>query len=237
MQQKMTLRSDKTEMILKEQKKTKDEKAGTASAHMRLEEDRVAELLDIAAEVFIEHGFEAASTNEIARRANSSKTTFYSRFPTKEKLFIAVLERRMDHIFKQVATALPPDAPIEGTLREYGSRVLELAISNDQVAMLKVVSMESRRFPELARQFYELGPKRGIAYLTQYMQEQIRRGCLIDDDPTIMAEHFHSLLTSGAVRWCVLGVRIKLEARDRQKRIDAAVKAFLRAYSPIEPLK
>lgn len=35
----------------------------------------------------ISEGFSAASTNEIARRANLSKTTFYSRFPTKERLF------------------------------------------------------------------------------------------------------------------------------------------------------
>ncbi|HTF70452.1 MAG TPA: helix-turn-helix domain-containing protein [Edaphobacter sp.] len=54
----------------------------------RLDEDRLAELLDIAAEVFITKGFEAASTNEIAKRSNSSKGTFYSRFPTKEDLFL-----------------------------------------------------------------------------------------------------------------------------------------------------
>jgi TetR/AcrR family transcriptional regulator, mexJK operon transcriptional repressor len=79
----------------------------------RLDEERLTELLDVAAEVFISEGFSAASTNEIARRANSSKTTFYSRFPTKEQLFLAVIERRMNRILQQVAASLPEEPPIE----------------------------------------------------------------------------------------------------------------------------
>jgi AcrR family transcriptional regulator len=55
----------------------------------------LTELLDVATEVFVSEGFSAASTNEIARHANSSKTTFCSRFPTEEQLFLAVIERRM----------------------------------------------------------------------------------------------------------------------------------------------
>jgi TetR/AcrR family transcriptional regulator, mexJK operon transcriptional repressor len=219
-------------MTATKQKKLKDVGTRAGTGQMRLEEDRVAELLDIAAEVFIEHGFEAASTNEIARRANCSKTTFYSRFPTKEKLFIAVLERRMDQIFREVATALPPDPPIESTLKDFSSRLLKLAIAKEQIALLQVVGMESRRFPELGQQFYELGPKRGITYLTQYMQEQIKRGRLMKEDPAIMAEHLHALLTSGPVRWFVLGLRNNLDQKEKQMRIDAAVEVFLRAYSP-----
>src|SRR5271163_2403355 len=97
----------------------------------RLEENRVAELLDIATEVFIQHGFEGASTNEIARKANCSKTTLYSRFPTKEKLFLAVLERRMEYVFSRYAIAFPMDAPLKRTLKEYGARLLELVLSED----------------------------------------------------------------------------------------------------------
>ncbi len=100
------------------QKTRAQEPALPAPAHPRLEEDRIGELLDIAAEVFIAHGFEGASTTEIASSAKTSKRTFYSRFPTKEKLFIAVLERRMDFIFSQVFTELSPDSPLEESLKE-----------------------------------------------------------------------------------------------------------------------
>lgn len=203
----------------------------TAPVRLRLEEDRVAELLDVATEVFIAHGFEGASTNEIARRANCSKTTFYSRFPTKQQLFIAVLERRMNMIFREMSTALPVEPPIEGTLKEFGSRLVRLALSENQISLLRVVSMEAPRFPELADRFFELGPKRGQAELGRYMREQIKLGRLLKEDPQLMAEHFISLITGGPVRWAVLHLSAYPSLKERQKRLDAAIKVFLRAYA------
>ena len=218
-------------MATLKQRKVMSIPATTAPIQSRLEEDRVAELLDIAAEVFIAHGFEGASTTEIASRANSSKRTFYSRFPTKEKLFVAVLERRMDLIFSEVSTAMPISSPIEETLKEYGSRLLRLALSEDQIALLRVVSMESARFPELGERFYELGPKRGLMYLGNYMEEQIKQGRLVKEDPILMAEHFIGLLTSGPVRWVVLGLQRTPIAKGVKQRVEAAARVFLRAYS------
>ncbi len=50
---------------------------------------RTDRLLDLAAEVFLELGYEGTSTALIAERAHASKQTFYARFPSKEKLFLA----------------------------------------------------------------------------------------------------------------------------------------------------
>ena len=210
-------------------------RASRARDRLRLDESRVEEILDIAAEHFISQGFQAASISAIAREANASKTTLYSRFPTKEDLFMAVLEMRMNAIFSQVSTTLPVDPPIERTLKYYGLSLLRLAISKDQVALLRVVSMECTRFPKLAERFYELGPKRGLAHLGQYMQEQIRRKRLVNENPDTMADHLSSLLTGGPVRWSILGMRRNLLDEETQKeRVDAAVKVFLRAYSDPE---
>jgi hypothetical protein len=52
-----------------------------------------------------------------ARRANSSKETFYSRFPAKESLFVAVIERRMKSVLEDVTPSLPREVPMEDTLR------------------------------------------------------------------------------------------------------------------------
>jgi TetR/AcrR family transcriptional repressor of mexJK operon len=207
------------------------QEARSTGMQPRLDDDRVSELLDVATEVFVEHGFEGASTNEIARRANCSKTTFYSRFPTKEKLFTAVLERRTKLIFNQFATTLSSKLPLEEALKEYGFRLLQVMLSEDQIALLRVVSMESPRFPQLWERFYELGPGRGLAYLGAYLEAQIKHGRLIKEDPILMAEHLISLITGGYVRWSVLGIRSHVSPKEKQRRVEAAVKVFLRAYS------
>lgn len=203
----------------------------SASIQTRLDDDRVSELLEVAAEVFIEHGFEGASTNEIARRGNCSKTTLYARYPTKEKLFLAVLERRMDLILSGFATTLRPELPIEQTLKEYGIRLLQLALSETQRGMVRVVNMESSRFPDLGKRFYELGPGRGVAILAGYMEEQIKRERLIKENPQVMAEHLMSLVTGGYVRWTMLGLPDNVSLKEKKQRVSAAVEMFLRAYS------
>jgi TetR/AcrR family transcriptional repressor of mexJK operon len=197
----------------------------------RLDEERLSQLLDVAAEVFISEGFSAASTNEIARLANSSKTTFYSRFPTKEQLFLAVIERRMTGVFQQFAASLPEDPPIEDTLRNFGSALIRIAISKQQLGLVRVISMEAAKFPELGKRYYELGPKRGEEALAAYLTKQVEKGRLMNDDTRQMAQHFMSLITGGPIRWFVLGFDpSSLPKSALQNHLDAAMRMFMRAY-------
>ena len=50
-------------------------------------------ILDAAGRVFLEHGFQGASVDEIAEAASAGKPTIYARFPNKQALFTAVVER------------------------------------------------------------------------------------------------------------------------------------------------
>lgn len=208
----------------------------SATRRKRLQDDRIAELLDVAAEVFIADGFAAASTNEMARRANASKTTFYSRFPTKEDLFLAVIERRMTKIFEQVAK-FPERSTVKSTLRQFAVNLLHIALSPEQISLIRMISMESGRYPELATRFYENGPRRGEKALATYLAGQIEIGCLREEDPLMMARHLMSLITGSPVRWFVLGFDSEpIAERSLSKHIDGVVGLFLRAYGQPEKL-
>ena len=50
-------------------------------------------ILDAAGRVFLEHGFQGASVDEIAEAASAGKPTIYASFPNKQALFTAVVER------------------------------------------------------------------------------------------------------------------------------------------------
>lgn len=200
------------------------------STRKRLQDDRIAELLDVAAEVFIADGFAAASTNKIARLANASKTTFYSRFPTKEDLFLAVIERRVTRVFEEVAK-FPEQPTIEKTLRQFGANLLDNALSPKQLSLIRMISMESERYPELAKCFYEKGPKRGEEALATYLASQIKIGHLNGKDPLSMARHLINLFTGSPVRWFILGFDEKpVTAHSLRTHIKSAVDLFLRAY-------
>lgn len=212
----------------------KKRQAASTTRRKRLQDDRIAELLDVAAEVFIAEGFAAASTNEMARRANASKTTFYSRFPTKEDLFLAVIARRMTKIFEQVAK-FPERRTIQSTLRQFGANLLHVALSPEQISLIRMISMEADRYPELATRFYENGPKRGEEALATYLAGQIKARHLRDEDPLMMARHLMSLITGSPVRWFVLGFDSEpIAERSLRRHIDGVVNLFLRAYGRSE---
>jgi TetR/AcrR family transcriptional regulator, mexJK operon transcriptional repressor len=206
-------------------------KTAQKTTRARLEEERLEELLDIAADVFIAEGFAAASTNVIARRSNSSKTTFYSRFPTKEHLFVAVIEHRLNKIFADMSTRLPVEPALEETLFEFGLRLLNQALSQKQIALVRVIAMEADRFPQLGQKFFELGPKRGLAILAEYLALQSERGHLEKENPKSMAESFIALLVGGPVLWYILGLQSSLPSGPKQQEhLREVIRLFLRLY-------
>jgi TetR/AcrR family transcriptional regulator, mexJK operon transcriptional repressor len=201
----------------------------------RLNAERLAELLDVATEVFLEQGFDAASTREIARRANASKTTFYARFPSKEDLFLAVVERRMATVFEQVAR-FPETESIEDTLYEFGSGMLKIALSPEQIALIRLVNAEAERYPHLALHFYENGAKRGEDALARFFAMQIRKGRLRRGRPLTMARQFMSLITGSPVRWFVLGFNpASLSKRALEVHLQESVEFFLNACKAQAP--
>jgi AcrR family transcriptional regulator len=62
-----------------------------------------ADLLAAAAEVFAEQGFRRASVEAIAERAGYSKGAVYWHFESKEEVFLALLEERIEHLGAPVA--------------------------------------------------------------------------------------------------------------------------------------
>jgi hypothetical protein len=152
----------------------------------------------------------------------------------QRQLFLAVIERRMTGIFQQVAGSLPQEPPVEDTLRNFGSALIRLALSKEQIALVRVISMEAAKFPELGKRFYKLGPKRGEEALAAYLRKQAEKGRLSNDDTRQMAQHFMGLVTGGPVRWFVLGfVPSSLSESALQKHLKSAIQVFMRAYGRI----
>jgi AcrR family transcriptional regulator len=74
-------------------------------------QQRRAQLLDVARQLFAERGFEAASIEEIAHRAGVSKPIVYEHFGTKEGIYEVVKDREVQALIAQVTEALVGDHP------------------------------------------------------------------------------------------------------------------------------
>ncbi|MEV7282546.1 TetR/AcrR family transcriptional regulator [Streptomyces sp. NPDC093111] len=82
-----------------------------------------AALLEAALETFAEHGFHAASIEQICERAGYTRGAYYSNFASKEELFLALFDEHSERIVHRLAEAVDALGPDDYTLE----RVAELA--------------------------------------------------------------------------------------------------------------
>ncbi|MEK6648792.1 MAG: TetR/AcrR family transcriptional regulator [Actinomycetota bacterium] len=69
-------------------------------------DERRAQLLNAALEVFTAAGYHSAAMDEIADRAGVSKPVLYQHFPSKLELYLAVLDIHIDSLVFQIQKAI-----------------------------------------------------------------------------------------------------------------------------------
>ena len=74
-------------------------------------QERRAQLLDVGRSVFADVGYEAASIEEIAKRARITKPVVYEHFGGKEGLYAVVVDREVRKLVDSINQALEGDHP------------------------------------------------------------------------------------------------------------------------------
>jgi|SRR4051812_11035325 AcrR family transcriptional regulator len=113
-------------------------------------------ILGVAKSVFLELGFERASMDEVARRAQTSKRSVYAHFENKEKLFLAVIELVRGLFLARLKVPGAYSAKPAEALVQFSARYLEVMLYEPAVQMLRVTLAESARFPDGAAQHFDV---------------------------------------------------------------------------------
>ena len=125
-----------------------------STPRQRRKETRPQELLDAALHLFVEKGFAATRSEEVARQAGVSKGTLYLYYPSKEELFKAVVRHNVVSLISEGQEMV---AQFEGSSSDLLVCLLNTwwqRVGNTPAAGIhKIVLAEVRNFPELA-QFY-----------------------------------------------------------------------------------
>jgi AcrR family transcriptional regulator len=109
-------------------------------------------ILDAARRVFLEHGFEGSSIDEIAVAARSGKPTIYARIGDKRALFTAVVMRDVVGRIAQFKSDVSTDGTIEERLVRVAIAMLQWTLESERMALLRLAIAEVKRFPEIASQ-------------------------------------------------------------------------------------
>ncbi|WP_026146732.1 TetR/AcrR family transcriptional regulator [Methylomonas sp. MK1] len=173
-------------------------------------------LLDAALQLFLENGYGNLSMETIARDARVSLRTIYSQFGGKAGLFGALIRRCSD----QFIGSLSDDCELEEALTIFARQFLFRITRPDVLRMRAILIGESPRFPDLATQFYEQGPRRTLGLLAQFFMRHQQASRIIDMDPYFLADQFISAVRGERLQRLQLG----LEPTPDETEIDAWVR-------------
>jgi AcrR family transcriptional regulator len=120
----------------------------------RRKDARPQELLEAALSLFVEKGFAATRSEEVALRAGVSKGTLYRYYPSKDELFKAVVRENLAaHIADDTQAAAQHQGPVAELLRRMMHAWWQRVGEGVAGGITKVMLLEAHNFPELAR-FY-----------------------------------------------------------------------------------
>ncbi len=197
---------------------------------MKLAVTRMEKILNAAAELFLQEGFDRASVASIAKLAGASKETLYSRYSTKEELFEAVISRKTDIILREFSRVFVQRESVETVLRMYGTNLLDFMLLPEMQRLSRTLIAAAPQFPELAGKFWRLCPEREQAQLAGYLKSQADKGKLAVKDADRAAELFFSLCLGQFLTHAHMLVRKPPDPRERKQHIRTVVAMFLAAY-------
>jgi AcrR family transcriptional regulator len=96
-------------------------------------DERREQVIQAAVKEFAAHGFHAASTSAIAKRAGISQPYIYALFPNKHELFLAVHKRVVDRIRNAFAEAARGGDDPEERLDRMGKAYVQLLEDRDEI--------------------------------------------------------------------------------------------------------
>ena len=149
----------------------------------RRKEARPGELLAAALDLFVEKGFAATRSEEVAARAGVSKGTLFLYFPSKEELFKAVVRENISGRFNEWNEEFETFQGSAADMVRYCVQVWWERIGATRASGLtKLMVSEARNFPELAAFYQQEVINPGTRLIRRILQRGIDAGEFRDLD-------------------------------------------------------
>lgn len=194
-------------------------------------QERYRRILCAAEAVFLEEGFDNASLQEVIDRAGGSMSTLYRQFGNKLGLLEAVMEQNANRLFHSLEERTLWDDDLEATLGRFGRRYVDIIKTPRAIGMYRLVlSAGSAEREQIQQIFYQAGPYRVRALLTDYLEQQKARGRLQLDCCKTAASQFIELIRQPWHQLALLGVEYDAELPEQV--LTQGLRLFLHGAIP-----
>ncbi len=191
------------------------------------------EIVDVAAELFLERGYQGTSMSLVSERLGGSKATLYGYFKSKEDLLLAVLDEEVARTTDEVYSE-EPGADFREFLRRTGLRYLKERLGPRHPRLFRIVAS----LPEesnIGRKFHQGTIVPSTQRLADLIAKLIEDGVLRSGNPWTMAIHFKGMLDQDLVERSLLSPRDKITRGEIEQAAWEAADTFMHAYGKSSP--
>jgi len=143
--------------------------------HGTAREVRREKIVGAALRTFSRHGYRGATTRLLARAANITEVTLFRYFPTKERLFGAVLDKySVLPILREQIQQPARGADARAALRSLGRRFL--GVLSERQDIIRLMLSEAATNARQARMLFRQGPGRFVEDAAKMLSRFHRRG-------------------------------------------------------------
>ena len=214
----------------------------SSPVRQRRKEARPQELLDAALALFVEKGFAATRSEEVALRAGVSKGTLYLYYPSKEELLKAVIRQNLSKILADGAGIAdgfegPTSELLAILLRTWWEQVGETPAGG----IHKIIMAEARNFPEIA-EFYN---QEVIVPAHDLISKMVQRGVDSGEFRAVPAHEVTHVLIAPLIFLalhkhafgpCPVGMDEIDAGRMIETQIDIMLRGLLQRDAPFDPI-
>ncbi|ANY83274.1 TetR family transcriptional regulator (plasmid) [Microvirga ossetica] len=194
---------------------------------IRSDEETRHLILEAASLEFRANGYASTTMSAVGQRAGVSTKTMYRLIPTKADLFKSMCSERIGRFMLAIdetsVGTLELEAALERILGAYGN----LALDGEVIAITRLVTSESDRFPELGSAFYEGAFRRTREAIESWLRLKCHQGLIALDDPGVAADMLRGMMIMEPQRAVMLGQRPAPDAEEIAARASMCARLFL----------
>jgi len=179
------------------------------------------EVLSVASDYFLNHGYQGTSINAMARDSGISKESIYRYFSSKKDLFEAVIAKELTEYQEKFdfLTVEHDSMPLNVGLRAVVESTLFAVSSDRTLALRRLIFHEAVRSPDIGEYYYEIGPKQAYSYLEKIFAAHSDE---TEYEPRKLAQYFVAMSNHYTMLQRECGVK-KALTRPQIKKLAAEV--------------
>jgi len=187
------------------------------------------EVLTVAADYFLRHGYQGTSINAMARDSGISKESIYRYFSSKKELFEAVIAKELQ-VYQERLHSLDfkfDSISIDVALQRMAESILGAVSTDRTLGLRRLIFQETRESPDIGQYYYEVGPQEAYRNLEMIFELHSDKASL---PPEKLSNYFVGMVLHKTMLLRNCGIEKPLSKQKIRAQAAEATRDFVAAF-------